>query len=139
MKLKQLEQFRNQANEIKMLERRIQKLEQDVSDCVADTVKASSKHFPYIQHTVRIVGVDAIKIDKINRIKERLNKRKAKLINEMEKVETFIDSLDDSVVRQIVTLRYVEGLEWNSVARQVYRFPNGDTARKKVKRFFEAI
>lgn len=139
MELKNLEQFRDQVKEIKMIEERIEELEQDINECVADTVKASSKIFPYIQHTVRVTGVDARKVDKIRRIRERLNNRKIKLYHDMNEVEIFIDNLEDSKLRQIIELRYINGRTWNSVAFQVYGQPNGETARKKVIRYFKKI
>lgn len=139
MELKKLEHFRDQVKEIKMLENRIKELEQDMNECVSDSVRASSKVFPYIQHTVRITGVDARKVDKIRRVRERLNQRKIKLYHDMNEVEKFIDDLEDSKLRQIIELRYINGRTWNSVAFKVYGQPNGETARKKVIRYFKKI
>ena len=55
----------------------------------------------------------------------------------MEEIENFIETVDDSKVRQIIELRYIKGMSWNTVAKKVYGYPNGGTARKKIKRFFE--
>ncbi|GMQ56773.1 hypothetical protein AN1V17_11670 [Vallitalea sediminicola] len=139
MDMKKLEQFRNLVREIEILEKRISGLEQELQECVADTVRASSKSFPYIQHTVRISGVDARKIDKISRVKDILSKRKAKLYHDMEEVEKFISTIEDSIIRQIITLRFIKGWSWNNVAMTIYGYPNGDTARKKITRYFNEI
>lgn len=137
MDLKKLEQFKDQVKEIEILENRIKTLEQDVDECVADTVKASSKYFPYTEHTIRVTGVDVKKLEKIRRVKDKLNNRKIKLYNEMEDVESFIDSVSDSKIRQIIMLRYIEGWSWNNVAREVYGYPNGDTVRMSINRYFD--
>lgn len=115
MILKQLEEFRDLVKEIEILEQRIEKLEHETEECVSDTVKAASKSFPYIPHTVRITGVDVRKLHKIRRVKEILNKRKDKLYRDMEEVDSFIDNVDESRIRQIITLRYIKGFTWNYI------------------------
>ena len=137
MELKQLEQFKDKVTEIKILENRIMEIQQEAEECVSDTVRASSKHFPYTQHAIRITGIDIKKRDKVNRVREKLIRRKAALYHELEEIESYIEDVEDSKVRQIIQLRYIKGMPWNVVAQKVYGYPNGDTARKKIKRFFK--
>lgn len=139
MELKQLEQFMDKTREIEILENRITEMQQEATDYVSDTVTASSSTFPYTQHTVRITGIDIKKIDRLNRVKDKLINRKHELYKELEEIETFIENVEDSKVRQIIELRYIKGMAWNPVAEKVYGYPNGDTARKKIKRFFKEI
>lgn len=137
MDLKRLEQFKDKAKEITILENRILEIQKEAEECVSDTVRASSNVFPYTQHTVRITGIDVKKHEKINRVQQKLIKRKTALYYELEEIENFIENVEDSKVRQIIELRYIKGMSWNAVARNVYGYPNGDTARKKVTRFFK--
>lgn len=137
MELKELEQFRDKTREIKILENRIKEIQQEADECVSDTVKASSQSFPYTQHTVRITGIDIKKQKRINNVKEKLIRRKASLYRDLEEVESFIENIEDSKTRQIVELRYIKGMSWNMVAQKVYGYPAGDTARKRIKRYFK--
>lgn len=137
MELKKLEQFMDKTKEIKILENRILEIQQEAEECVSDTVRASSKSFPYTQHTVRITGIDMKKRERVNRVREKLIRRKTALYHELEEIENFIEDVEDSKVRLIIELRYIKGMSWNMVAQKVYGYPNGDTARKKIKRYFK--
>lgn len=137
MELKKLEQFMDKSREIKILENRILEIRQETRELVSDTVQASSSSFPYTQHTVRVTGIDVRKTERINRIKDKLYKRKTALYHDLEEIECFIETVEDSKLRQIIELRYIKGMAWNTVAQKVYGYPNGDAARKKIKRFFK--
>ncbi|SHG90064.1 hypothetical protein SAMN02744040_00093 [Tepidibacter thalassicus DSM 15285] len=137
MDLKKLEQFKDKIKEIKILENRILEMQQESEEIVSDVVRASSKSFPYTEHTIKITGVNIKRRDKIKRVTERLNDRKLKLYRELEEIENFIENIEDSKVRQIIELRYIKGMTWSMVALKVYGYPNGDTPRKRIKRYFK--
>ncbi|MBU5438304.1 hypothetical protein KQI42_09805 [Tissierella sp. MSJ-40] len=137
MDLKKLEQYKDKTREIKMLESRILEIQQEAEEYVSDTVRGSTSAFPYTEHTIRITGIDMKKRERVNNVKEKLIIRKTALYHELEEIENFIESVEDSKVRQIIELRYIKGMQWNRVALKVYGYPNGDTARKKIKRFFK--
>lgn len=139
MNLDQLEQFRYLENEINMLKHRIVELRSRNEDYVSDTVTGSSKGRPFRQHTIVITGYGNPNMKKISELELKYIHRQGQLCAELAKIEEFIDSLQDSELRQIIELRYVKGMSWNTVARTVYGYPSGDTARKKVARFFSKI
>lgn len=64
----------------------------------------------------------------ITQLVYRIEKQKNKLIK-------FIDSIDDSLYRQIVYYRSVMGLEWNEVARHI----GGDNSDTSVKKMYSRI
>lgn len=70
-------------------------------------------------------------------VRERLALRMKRLSEDVEEVESFIDTVGDSGVRQIIELKYIEGKTWREVAEQVYGYLSPDAARKKLARFFE--
>lgn len=79
-----------------------------------------------------------------SRKKTLLYSRKATLTNlEMElletlnKVEEFIASIDDSRIRRIINLRFIEGLSWNKVADRIGGGNTEDSVRKAFTRFME--
>lgn len=137
MTLNQLEQYRDLSKEVKMLERRIADLESRPEAFVSDSVVGSSPCIPYQPHTITIKGYGNQYQDKINVLQVKYIARKQQLCKELEEIEAFIESLQDSRLRQIIEYRYVKGMPWNVVAKNVYGYPNGDAARKAVKRFYE--
>lgn len=137
MTINQLEQLRHLEKEIKMLERRIADYEDRPEAFVSDSVVGSSPCIPYQPHTITIKGYGNQYQDKINALQIKYIVRKQQLCKELEEIEAFIEGLQDSRLRQIIEYRYVKGMSWNEVAKNVYGYPNGDAARKAVKRFFE--
>lgn len=137
MTINQLEQFRHLEKEIKMLERRIADYGDRPEAFVSDSVVGSSPCIPYQPHTITIKGYGNQYQDKINALQVKYIARKQQLCKELEEIEAFIEGLQDSRLRQIIEYRYVKGMPWNAVAKNVYGYPNGDAARKAVKRFFE--
>lgn len=94
-------------------------------------------------------GLQSFKIEgfpypEYSRKKTLLYSRKAKLTSlEMElletlnKVEEFIASVDDSRMRRIINLRFIEGLSWNKVADRIGGGNTEDSVRKAFDRFIE--
>lgn len=130
MTIERLEQYAALKREIKSLERRITKA-QASGGGVTDTVTASMKNFPYIQRPIKIVGSKAAGLTRT------LENRLDRLERETEEVESWLDSVGDSEMRQIIQYRYVDGLTWIAVSNRVYGYPSENKARLKLKRFFE--
>ena len=79
---------------------------------------------------------DPAKKEKIHAL---MKKRAELLENKILKAEQYIDSVQDSGIRTLLTLRFIEGLGWEDVAKRVYKKMSGSAARKAVSRHFEAI
>lgn len=136
MRKKQLEQLRHLKSEIEMLKKQIADAEAAI-DTVSDTVTGSSRSFPYTQHVIRITGIDIQGHNRrIRRLKTMLGRRLEKLIEVREELEDYIASVPDSEMRQILTLRYVNGFTWQQVANRMGGYYTADYARKKNDRFF---
>jgi len=70
--------------------------------------------------------------------------RKATLVNlELEltetlnQVEEFIAGVEDSRIRRIITLRFIENLSWNKVADRIGGGNTEDSVKKMFYRFME--
>jgi len=138
MDIKDLEQLRALQNEIKLTQSRIKKYSnKKTSSIVTDIVKGSSKEFPYSERNFTIQGHDNLYNTAITRNIHLLLQQKIRLEERITEIEKFINTIDDSEIRQILTLRYIEGRQWNVVARKIYGVPNGDTARKKLSRYLD--
>lgn len=142
--LSELSQLKYKKRELIIIQDKIEELYERLesymaSPCMAMDTVQSAAEFPYSKHAVKICGVNTATIEKITRRIERLKARQRKLEEDIERAEDFIDSLKDSQLRQIIELRFMQGMSWNMVSSRVYDYPDGDRARKKVDRYFKKI
>lgn len=60
------------------------------------------------------------------------------LLETLNQVEEFIASIKDSHMRRIITLRIIDGLTWNEVARKMGGNNNENNVKKAYQRFIDA-
>ncbi len=130
-----LAQYCDTKEEIKELEKKIQKLEKSYK--VADTVDTSSAIFPYLQKTLKIENVDYVKQKKICSYKDLLKARYDRLLEQQIKVEEFIDKLPTSRLRQIFEYRYIDNNTWVKVAMRLGNGATFESIKKEHNRFLE--
>lgn len=136
--------FHARKSEIKTISEEISKLRDKLHDeTVTDTVKGSQTEFPFVQHSIPISGIDFD--EQSNRDLDReikktvtlLNRRKIELLRQYREIRRFIDRIDDPLMRQIITLRYVQQKEWRDVAKEIGGKNTENSVRMMAKRFFE--
>ena len=59
------------------------------------------------------------------------------LLETLNQVEEFIASVDDSRMRRIITLRFIDNLSWNKVADRIGGNNTEDSVKKAFYRFME--
>lgn len=101
MTKERIEQYISLQREISMLDDQIYEAECS-GEFVVDSVRGSSPEIPYAMHNVVIKGYATRHVPK-------LHKRKAKLEAECAAVEKYIEDVEDSIMRQLLTRRYIEG------------------------------
>jgi hypothetical protein len=123
--------------EIELLQKQIDGLPQNISNTV-DSVKGSSPCFPYVEHTIKIEGVDMVGYEnKARALEKKLEARKTELIQKADEINDFIVSVPDSELRTILTLRYINCMSWQQVAIKMGMEGDGSTERKKHDRFLK--
>ena len=125
----QIEQYTDLKREIIMLSDQIYDAENG-GEFVVDMVRGSAKEAPYATHKIIIKGY-------ASRTVPRLKQRKAMLEKQCTAVERFVESVEDSVMRQILTRRYIEGRQLADTAALV-----GYSVRqikRLIKNFFEKM
>ncbi len=115
-----LSQYINLKQEIKLLENKIKEMEYREVQSVSDVVRGSSRQFPYIEHNVRVSGVD-LEYERrmkraIARKKDKLKELKVRLEEEEVYIYEYIQNQKDSRTRQVLVYSYIEGLKQNDVA-----------------------
>ncbi len=135
MNKEQLSQLRYLKGEIEILKKQIEDIDYTIT---TDSVKGSSPYFPYTERNFLITGVDYQGYDnKLNRLQRKLSRRIDELIDLVEETNDYINNIDDSLIRQIITLRYINGLEWKQVAASIGGNNTADSVRKIAERYLK--
>lgn len=130
-----LKQLRYLKSEIEMLKKQIESIEPDT---VVDSVRGSSRYFPYIERNFKIEGIDYDDYNrKARRLERQLKRRLEELMDLVEETNSFIENIDDSLIRQIIALRYINGLTWDQVAVHIGGNNTAESVRKAAERFLK--
>jgi hypothetical protein len=132
-----LKQFRHLKREIELLEEQILNLEAGI---VTDKVKGSLSHHPWIETSFRITGFDQDELGrKMSRLKKRLQRRVDDLMDLRTEILEFVESIEDSLLRQVIILRHVNGLTWEQVAAEIGSGTTWNSLRMMHDRFLERL
>lgn len=133
MDVDKLSQLRHINKEIEIIREQIRNIDVNMT---TDSVRGSSPAFPYTMHNIKIKGIDIEEYNtKVKRLKIKLSDRIKKLIDATEEAYSFIGNIEDSEMRQILTLRYINNLTWQQIAFKMGTCGDGSTERKKHDRF----
>jgi DNA-directed RNA polymerase specialized sigma24 family protein len=126
MDAQRLKQYISLQREIKQLERQISKLRAAKARpgrMVADSVQASSPDWPYTEHTLRIRGWlpgEYVSQDEIETLEAQLRESKRRCQRELWGISRYIESRPDSEERQLLRMRYVEGLSLKEIGEEMH-------------------
>ncbi len=129
MTIKELSQLYYLEREIEMDKRRLKELE-------AKAVPGAQKltGMPGSSGVSDVVGDCAAEIADLRGIIEAKHRQ---CLYERNRLERYISSVDDSLIRQIFTYRFVNGLTWNQVAACIGGDNTADGVRKAAKRYLK--
>ncbi len=127
MTKKELSQLYYLNREIEEQQRRLAELEEAATSCTAHITG-----MPHVQGVSDKVGGYAAEIADL---KSLLDLNLKKCFYELNRLNRYIQSIDDSEMRQILSLRYINGLSWNQVAASISIYATEDSVRKAHDRF----
>lgn len=139
-----LEQYQDMVQEIPELEERINRLERQIArmeeeGAVKDTVTGGNGG---TQHFV-IEGFPVPSYSKkrttLLSVVMKYEKLKSDIEDRVAEIEDFITSINDSRMRRIVTMKYIDGLSWYETADKLGRNATADSARKEFERYFQRM
>lgn len=119
MNEKELSQLRFLNKEIEQEKKRLAELE-----AAAAGVSVNIKGLPHIGMAAEIADCKAVIEAKVQAC-----------IAEYNRINRYIASIDNSSMRQVLTLRFVDGLSWNQVACGIGGRNTADSVRKACERF----
>lgn len=134
-----LEQITVLNKELQDLNKREKRAEKQETTVIKDSVKASSKEYPYTQYNYVVEGVQYPKSKHSRYIykKQIKNKKRKleKLINKLEYELNYIED-KDSEIRQIIRYRYEDNKSWIQIMF-LMDYDSENTARMKLERFLK--
>ncbi len=141
-------QYSDLQEEIKYLRKKIDSLQNEqasMEKCKKhSTVQSSTKDFPYTHHNVHTEGYIGLTNKSVRCLSSaidteirKLESRYEKLLEVTNDAMDFIESIEDSRMRMIVTYRFIEGYSWNKVADCIGGDNTEDSVRKAFTRFME--
>lgn len=108
----------------------------------SDTVVGSSAAFPYTQRVFRLEGLPDTKAAR--RIRQELEETLELIDTQQQQAAAAykrlireIGEIDDSLTRQVLMLRFVNGLPWQQVAACIGGGNTADSVRMVAKRYTE--
>ena len=137
MTRQKLKQIRHLKREIELLQEQIVHLEAEI---VTDKVRGSLPHHPWVETSFKITGFDRIEYaQKMDKLKRKLQRRVDDLLDLRAEIFEWVEGIEDSLLRQVIILRHVNGLSWRQVAREIGGGNTGDSVRKMHDRFLKGV
>ena len=103
-KIEQLKQLRYLKGEVILLSQRIERLEAEITE----NTRCRWRGRLALEHGAQLVA-----------LRDALAARRAACMTQLRALHRYIDSIDDSRMRQIMAGRYVDGLSWKEVAARI--------------------
>jgi hypothetical protein len=141
MTKKELSQLYWLNREIKLKQKELDKLEQSLNNMVIqDSVQGSGLSIPFAKHNISVAGIKNTKeyfrlkaeIEDVKALKEL---RQKQCIYEYNRLNRYIESIDDSEMRIILSLRYLNGLGWQQIANEIGGGNTDESIKKACYRF----
>lgn len=73
--------------------------------------------------------------ERVEKLEEKLQAKREQYIIETERIEDYIENIEDAEVRVIARMRFIEHKKYRIIGDEV--FSDGSTARKKLQRYLE--
>lgn len=132
MDIKELNKLYYIRKNIKALEEELAELNNLGSAPLNDMPKANGK----VSNPTELFAI------RKNRILEKLTKEYVKYLTEYEKINNFIDEIDDEEVKLISRLRFIKQKNWFDIAEEISpedKITHWTTPRKKLNRYLEGM
>ena len=131
---KDLLQIDKLRRELIDLQKRKKRLSEKPTKVVMDSVKSSSREFPYTRHSTVIEGIEDRK--NLRKYKRLIYEKEEKLQKQINEIEYELNNIDDSEIRQIIRMRYEDGFPWSKIAI-ILKYENEEVPRKRLNRYLD--
>lgn len=111
-----LKKHKKNKNRLKRIDEKIEELCGREVQVVSGKVTGSSQDFPYTEVRTSVQMYEPYENDRINKRIREYESERLMLLQEVEEVDQYIDGIEDSEVREIFELSFVEGKKQREVA-----------------------
>ena len=118
-------------NKIYWLKKEVKQIEEQIAELTYYT-GASFTGAPSGSNNTSPVEMFVLKEE---RLLDKLEKTKAKLIEEVQRVEEYIEGIDDAEIRVIARKRFIENKDWQVIGDEMYM--DRTTVSRKMKKYLE--
>ncbi|MCL1999685.1 MAG: hypothetical protein FWG65_13080 [Turicibacter sp.] len=117
MTQKDLKEFVNLKSELETVKERLANIAKYGGEAIKDFAKDYKTGYP------KVITIEGISQDKVQTeiTKSMLESRQKAHESYILRIENFINNIPDTRIRNIVTLRYVDGKSWDEVAKKSTR------------------
>ena len=133
---------KEELSKIAAIQKEIKIIQQQISniDCNKfyrhDSVTGSEPNFPYIKRAIGIKGYDYdAYYTKLDRLNKKLKRKLEALMDERDRVLDYIETVPDSIMRQILMLKYINGMTWKQIGAEIGY--SARSIRRKHASFFQ--
>ncbi len=139
-----LEQYSSLLQEQQELRNRISKLEQKLERIrTGDNVKDAVKGGDGGLRIYHLEGYPTAEDDEttylLNKNRRLLEERRRKIDEMVVSVEEFLNTMDDSRMRRMITYRLIDKLSWQQVAERMGKHYTEYSCKKQMERFLKEI
>lgn len=122
MTKKELSTIASLNKEIALLRKNLYETKYGDRSIVSDKVVGSSAHFPWGQRSFAITDLELMSdscIKKREQIAQRISAKMDKLLDTVNKAYGYIDTIEDSTIRQILIYTYVNNVSQEQMAEEM--------------------
>jgi len=117
MTREELGRLRSIQKEIEIIKKELNSIKEEY---VTDKITGSMVEHPYALTHFKISGYDSGGYSsKVKRLERKLKCKLDELMDERERLEEYIESVNDDITRMILRLRYINGLGWNQIGNEL--------------------
>ena len=117
MTREELGRLRSIQKEIELIKKELTAI---TDEYVTDRVTGSMTEHPYILTHFTISGYASGDCsNKVKRLERKLKRKLDELMDERARIEEYIESIDNATIRMILRLRYINGLKWDQIGREI--------------------
>ena len=80
-----------------------------------------------------------VKAMKIISLRERLQKKLTEYEAMTERIDAWIETIEEPEIAQIIRLHYIQGYSWSRTCMVMYGYQDRDYCRKMISRYFKML
>ena len=135
--------IKHTIKEIYFIAKEIEMWQEELAELQNDSGYRSPAFDTIPQHTNRkaepVADLVARREKKIKQLEIRIAEKVNELIDLKDEIYQYIDTLEDSQLRQIINYKFIRMLTWEEVALKVGGGNTADACRKRFERHFSTI